>query len=180
MNKTTISKKAQTMRIKPRTFAAIIFSLFLFMTCTPVSILKISDGEAVLHSSPIPVGYSFTTRYIHSVERTPVEDDYRVVGGKIWAWEERVVSQNAGLPIVIPRNGRLVVDGQWFRFRGGRSAWERFYYRVGDERFGRNILILPGRLQVIHELFRIYPSRRLDFSVRVRPFWEALSKERHL
>lgn len=180
MTKSTIYQEGAIRKIKFRTFTAMIFSLFLFMACTPVSILKISDAEAVLHSRPIPVGYSFTTRYIHSVEKTPVEDDYRVVGGKIWAWEERVVSQNAGLPIAVPRNGRLVADGKWFRFRGGRSAWERFYYRVGDERFGKNILILPGRSRVIHELFRICPTRRLDFSVGVSPLWEALFKERHL
>ncbi|HRS48346.1 MAG: DUF1850 domain-containing protein [Thermovirgaceae bacterium] len=170
----------QVMKIRIRTFATMLLSAALFMACAPVWNLEISSGEGVLLSSPMPVGFPFTTRYIHSVEKTPVEDDYRVVGGMIWAWEERVVSHNAGLPVVTPRNGRLVSDGEWFRFRGGRNRWGRFYYRVGDERLGRNILLLPGRSPVSHELFRFFPSQRMEFSIGTRPLWEAFSKARHL
>ncbi|HCR38629.1 MAG TPA: hypothetical protein DIV80_04035 [Synergistaceae bacterium] len=146
-----------------------ILSVLLFLIFTPVWVLTVSDGGRKILSRPSLLGYPFITRYIHSVEKTPVEDEYRVVGGRIWGWEERVVSQNAGLPIVVPRNGRLIVDGEWFRFRGGRSSWDRFYYRVGDERLGRNTLILPLEIPAILELFRLFPSRRLEISVRAEP-----------
>ena len=170
----------QVMKIRIRTFATLFFSAALFMACAPVWNFEIASGEGVLFSRPIPVGYSFTTRYIHSVEKTPVEDDYRVVDGKIWAWEERVVSHNAGLPVVTPRNGRLVSDREWFRFRGGRGCWNRFYYRVGDESVGRNTLKLPGELPTTLELFRTLPSKKLEFSVGAKPLWEAFSQVRHL
>ncbi|MBP7079077.1 MAG: DUF1850 domain-containing protein [Synergistales bacterium] len=168
------------MKYKVRTTAAMIFSAALFMACAPVWVLEISSGKEVLLSRPTPVGFPFMTRYIHSVEKTPVEDDYRVVSGRIWAWEERVVSHNAGLPVVTPRNGRLISDGEWFRFRGGRSSWRKYYYRVGDDSIGRNILQLPGELPTIHELFRTYPSKRLEFFIVFRSLWEAISKARHL
>lgn len=114
--------KGMGIKIKVILCFSMILSALLFLYFVPVWVLTLSDGEISLLSRPSILGYPFITRYVHSVERTPVEDEYRVVGGRIWGWEERVVSQNAGLPIVVPRNGRLVVDGEWFRFRGAGAA----------------------------------------------------------
>ena len=56
-----------------------------------VDFFQIYDKKgSLIFSSPAAVGHKFYTRYIHSVELTPVEDDYIVVDGKLWSWEERV------------------------------------------------------------------------------------------
>ncbi len=80
----------------------IIMGFFTFLAyClgAPVYVLSVSrrDGETVFRrivspSTPIVFGY------IHSVERTPVEDELRAAGGRFWQWEVRVRSHNAGLP----------------------------------------------------------------------------------
>lgn len=118
---------------------------------------------------PAPVGAVFIAKYIHSVEKTPVEDEYRVTGGRIWVWEERVVSQNAGLPFIKPRNGRLIADGEWFRFRGGRSSMQTIFYRVGDNRTGRNVLVFFSPHPWEYEAFRLFPGKRLRLSVKITP-----------
>ena len=161
--------KGMGIKIKVILCFSMILSALLFLYFVPVWVLTLSDGEISLLSRPSILGYPFITRYVHSVERTPVEDEYRVVGGRIWGGAERVDSQHAGLPIVVPRNGCLVVEGEWWWVWGGRSSWERFYYRVGDESLGRNTLILPLEFPPVIELFRLYPSRRLEISVRAEP-----------
>lgn len=104
-----------------------------------VDYFQIFDGNDVLvFSAPAANGNKFTTRYIHSVERTPVEDEYRIVGGRIWMWEERVRSSNAGLPSVKPVRGRFINTGEWFIYQGGRHSFSEYYYRVGNQFLGLN------------------------------------------
>ncbi len=81
----------------------------------------------------------------------------------------KVVSQNAGLPFIKPRNGRLIADGEWFRFRGGRSSMQTIFYRVGDNRTGRNVscVFLPSPME--YEAFRLFPGKRLRLSVKITP-----------
>jgi len=67
-----------------------------------------SRNGDIIFESPTALGHEFTTRYIHSVELTPVEDEYRILGGKLWTWEERVRSTNAGLPFDRPEHGRFI------------------------------------------------------------------------
>jgi hypothetical protein len=162
-------------------FRAAVIAVFLLSAAVmalicPVDVLGISGGDSVHYQKPVPVGFRFVTRYIHSVEKTPVEDDYRVVGGRIWSWEERVLSQNAGMPFVLPRNGRLIMDKDWLRFRGGRYCWQDLYVRVGDSRFGENEMIMHSPWNKYYRLFEILPSRRLLFSVKKEILFVALIK----
>lgn len=104
-----------------------------------VDYFQVFDGNDVLvFSAPAANGNKFTTRYIHSVERTPVEDEYRIVGGRIWMWEERVRSSNAGLPSMKPVRGRFIDTGEWFIYQGGRHSFSKYYYRVGNQFLGLN------------------------------------------
>lgn len=145
--------------------AVLLLSPVFLLVVSPVDVLVISDEETGVYFRPAPVGGRFILSYIHSVEKTLVEDDYRIVGGRIWSWEERVLSQNAGMPFVTPRNGRLIMDGEWLRFRGGRHAWNDLFYRVGNEIFGMNEFFVFPPYSSHHKLFRIFPSKRLRFSV---------------
>ncbi|MDO9509040.1 MAG: DUF1850 domain-containing protein [Thermovirgaceae bacterium] len=145
-------------------------SIIVLAIAAPVDVFMISDGEKNIYSRPAPVGCRFMTRYIHSVEKTSVEDDYRIVGERIWSWEERVLSQNAGMPTERPRNGRLIMDGEWLRFRGGRFSWSELFYRVGNDTFGMNELIAFSPYSGHYLLFKLLPSRRLRFTVLKTPF----------
>ena len=49
----------------------------------PVNYFTITGRGRTLFTSPVPNGYQFLTTYTHSLERTPVVDDYRFVGGRM-------------------------------------------------------------------------------------------------
>ena len=138
------------------------FSL-LFLLCVPVESLSIrsSDGSSLLVFPVVP-GDSFILSFIHSVEKTPVESEFRVLSGKVRQWEERFLSHNAGLPTQAPPNGRFIMDRDWMILRGGGLAVQSFRYRVGNEQFGRNFMVLPDGVKKI--LFEEYPGRVLIFS----------------
>lgn len=168
------------MRLKGCILIAIFFSLAVLAVASPVDVFIIADPETIIYSRPAAVGGRFMTRYVHSIEKTSVEDDYRIVGERIWSWEERVVSQNAGMPIVTPRNGRLIVDEEWFRFRGGRLSWSELFYRVGNEALGMNELIVFPPCSGKYELFGLFPSKLLRFSVKKTPIFFAFINGREL
>ncbi|MDD4159442.1 MAG: DUF1850 domain-containing protein [Synergistaceae bacterium] len=115
--------------------------------------MKDTDGRLIFQS-PVSLGHKFTTRYIHSVELTPVEDEYKIAGGLLWTWEEKVRSTNAGLPFSKPRYGRFIDTGEWMIFQGGRMSWKEYYYRVGNKHIGRNQMTLePFGRRNFYELF---------------------------
>ena len=121
----------------------LILSLpILFLTAAAgwrVDVFQMEDaGGSLIFQSPVSLGHTFTTRYIHSVELTPVEDEYKIAKGLLWTWEERVRSTNAGLPFDKPKYGRFMDNGEWMIFQGGRMSWKEYYYRVGNKNIGRN------------------------------------------
>lgn len=108
----------------------------------------------LIFQTPVSLGNKITTRYIHSVELTPVEDEYVITGGLIWVWEERVRSTNAGLPFDKPKYGRFINTGKWMVFQGGRMSWKEYYYRVGNKNLGKNQITLePFGRRNFYELF---------------------------
>lgn len=144
--------------------AALLISLLVYSATVPLPalILRNSTGK-ILHRLYLSPGDSFTLRYIHSVEKTPVEDEYRGVNGRIRLWEERTVSHNAGLPTEAPRNGRFIMGKKWMHVRGGGYSFPLIRYRVGNETMGRNILILSGSKKI--DLFKKYPLSVIEFSI---------------
>ncbi len=137
-----------------------------------VDVFQITDSdEKLIFQTPVSLGHKFTTRYIHSVELTPVEDEYRIVYGQLWTWEERVRSTNAGLPFDKPRHGRFLNTGRWMIFQGGRMSWKEYYYRVGNKSVGRNQFALePLGLKNFYEL---YEGERLTIRIAKIPFYRA-------
>ena len=131
--------------------------------------LTLTDDKAerVIFSLPAPNGFRFTTGYTHSVELTPVEDEYAVADGALWNWQERVKSSNAGMPSIAPEHGRYINTGEWLIFQGGRAPAKRFYLRVGNEKFGRNWIELPPYGSA--ELYKIIPGVRLAVAAEKKP-----------
>lgn len=132
-----------------------------------VDYFQISDQEGqVIFAAPAANGQKFTTRYIHSVELTPVEDEYRIIGGRIWMWEERVRSSGAGLPSVKPSCGRFIDNGEWLIYQGGRQSTVGYYYRIGNQRLGLNQIDFEpfGR----KNLYETFAGKRLHVSVTTK------------
>ena len=147
----------------------------LFLTAAAgwrVDVFQLEGPEGkLIFQSPVSLGHRFTTRYIHSVELTPVEDEYKVAGGLLWTWEERVRSTNAGLPFDRPRYGRFIDTGEWMIFQGGRMSWKEYYYRIGNNKIGRNQVMLEpfGRRKFIE----LFAGERLVVRIRKMPLISA-------
>lgn len=120
--------------------AAASAMLALYIAVMPVCVVrgKLRGGEEVF-AVPCALGAPFTTRYIHSVARTPVEDEYRVLEGSLWGWEERISSHGAGLPYDAPPGGSFVVEDGVMKVRGGRVAHRVIAHRVGTGDLGANV-----------------------------------------
>ena len=133
--------------------------------------MSLYNTDKLIAASPIPNAASFGSSYIHSVQLTPVVDDYRISGGRIRSWEERVMSHNAGLPFDAPRHGRFIVDSPWLIVRGGRMDLGVIAYRVGNEEFGKNRWRLPPFREI--EAYKKYPSQRVFISAEIRKLKDA-------
>ena len=155
---------ASAWSVRVASLALLSFLAIFAFASWPLDVLHITlDGET-LFSAPAPLGQTYTTRIIHSLERSPVEDEYRLVGGSIWTWQERVQSHNAGLPFGPPPHGRFYSATPWMVVEGGRQAFASIAYRVGTQELGHNEFRF-GNGQW-HSLYRTYPEQRLFFSLK--------------
>jgi hypothetical protein len=163
-----------------RVFRLYFLMLFVFSSCgvvlcSPVSVVALSEERGTWLRLPVPLGQRLVATYIHSVQKTPVEDEYVVSDGWIWQWQERVKSHNAGLPVDSPRNGSFRTGPDWFVYRGGRMRWKTLLLRVGTERLGQNrIEFGPPWEEVSYELFRVLPERVLFLQLYDLPLVEGL------
>ncbi|MDR2123817.1 MAG: DUF1850 domain-containing protein [Desulfovibrio sp.] len=128
----------------------------------PMDAFTVKGPEGVVFSAPAGLGQEYRTRYIHSVQLTPVIDVYRILQGQIRQRQEWTRSHNAGLPSVAPQNGRFVSSPPWMVMEGG-GAWRQLNLRVGDKDVGRNEFAY-GRGAWI-PLYRDHAGQRLEFSV---------------
>ncbi|MDR3254083.1 MAG: DUF1850 domain-containing protein [Synergistaceae bacterium] len=151
--------------------ALALLCLFFLVPEMPVNYLSISGPDGVLFAAPVPHGGAFFTTYIHSVQKTPVVDEYRIADGKIWGWEELVHSHGAGLPFSAPEHGRFVVAPPGMIVQGGRRAEERIVYRVGNETLGRNLWRLPPFEEVW--AYERFPGARVFIESSIRKFKDA-------
>lgn len=155
-----------------QTFCLILLaSLFFTLSLAgwKVSFLKITGKKSgTVIYTPCPDGQRICTRYIHSVELTPVEDYYIITGDRMWSWEERVRSSKAGMPQEVPVNGRFIDTGEWLIYQGGRIFWDVYFYRIGDEHFGLNqAYIHPYGLK---NFYKTFTGERLTVSITHRPY----------
>ncbi|HIU17791.1 MAG TPA: DUF1850 domain-containing protein [Candidatus Avidesulfovibrio excrementigallinarum] len=128
----------------------------------PVETLVIERKDGQAWHVAVPLGQPVVTRYIHSVERTPVEDWYYPLGGMLYQWRTRSRSHNAGLPWKAPDHGRFLSEEGWLVLEGGLPAWQAIRLRVGNETFGRNEMrIGSGPWEALYSRF---PGERLCLS----------------
>ena len=129
----------------------------------PVDALIVQDdgGHIVLREA-MPLGREFATRYIHSLELSPVEDEYVARDHLIRQWRSRVQSHNAGMPSLKPDRGRMYTDPPWIVFEGALISLPDFTLRVGNETLGQNHLRIGMRPW--QPLYPAFAGRRLHFS----------------
>ena len=120
------------------------------------------DQTSMFHT-PVLLGRGMTNTIIHSVQLTPVIDEYRIQEGRIWAWREKILSHNAGLPSLKPDQGRFRYDPPWMIVEGTRQSWESIMYRVGTEELGKNVLCVSSF--PCRNLWEEVPGKRLRISV---------------
>ena len=124
-------------------------------------IVRDDDGQIVFREA-MPLGRGFATRYVHSLELSPVEDEYVAQDGLIRQWRSRVQSHNAGMPSLTPDRGRIYMDPPWIVFEGAIISLTDFSLRVGNETVGQNYLRIGG--SAWQPLYRAFPGQRLHFS----------------
>lgn len=88
----------------------------------PAQVLVVADADtgATLLAVPVADGDRVTLRYTHSVERTPVEDVYRVDGTVLDNDLMRFQSYGWGLPA----GANVTLDDGWFVFDPDRQYGE--------------------------------------------------------
>ena len=156
------------------------FLLALLWRPVDVFIMRAAHSPGAAPLPPVfqdiaPLGQEVWTHFLHSVERTPVLDCYRIVNGRIWTWREYVQSHNAGLPFQKPPCGRFIMDAPWMIVEGERQAWERLALRVGNAELGRNAFAYGrGMPDVWRPLYESHPGERLLLAVERRPLLHSL------
>ena len=153
--------------------AMLVFCCIIFgsigIVFWPVSSLAIHDAaDNIVFQEALPLGRSFETRYIHSVQLTPVEDLYYVINGRVCQWQTRVQSQGAGLTSVTLPQGRFRFDAPWLIFEGQAISMEEFFLRVGNSVIGQNCLRLGN--SAWWPLYPRFNGKRL----RVAATWQRL------
>ena len=147
----------------------------------PVDALEIrvvgpsGNGAEPFFREAAPLGFFYRTRIIHSVQLTPVEDEYLVQEGRIWAWRERIMSHNAGLPSLPPERGRFLFEPPWMILEGTGESWKSILYRVGTAELGKNELFTPTTGW--RNLWGQFGGQRLEFGVTPMSAWRAFYME---
>lgn len=119
----------------------LISAIIIIISVIPISVLLASNmitGE-YLSSWRIGSDNTFTIKYIHSVERTPVWETYSVESGEIILKETIFQSFGAGLPSTSPYDFDIVEDG--FRLYNIDQKMTNLIYRTGAVRANHELII---------------------------------------
>ena len=94
--------------------------------------LVVSSDEKILFSVPAEKGLAFSTRFIHSVQKTPVEEYFTVnerIDGVV-LHSTRYQSFGVGLPF-LSTDGNFKRDGDWFVMEGMERKLSSVVLRPG-------------------------------------------------
>lgn len=119
----------------------LITIIFTIVSLYPVQVLYARDmwtGEGLM-SWLIPKDKTFSVKYTHSVERTPVWETYSLNDDEIILEETIFQSYGAGLPATSPYDFDIVEDG--FRLYDIDQKMTNLIYRTGAVRANHELLI---------------------------------------
>lgn len=151
---------------------ALVFILSAAICITlPVRLLVIRRGDSTRAAAyPLRMGETFSVRYIHSVQKTPVDEVFRIApGDRIELLETVYEDFGAGLPFLVEEGKVFSSGGGKFRIAGYGTFFNEIVFRVG--RFAEYRLVLGGR-EIPFTRFEA-PGRPLRFSAETRAFFHS-------
>jgi hypothetical protein len=106
---------------------------FLVLFCSPVHFLTIRSADGFLLASyPMRGGEEFAVRYIHSVQKTPVLEVFRLDFREGIELRETVYTDfGAGLPFLLEGYAAFESGGGKFRIYGIKKHLPDIVFRVG-------------------------------------------------
>ena len=105
-----------------------------------LTVRDFASGEVFLQL-PVRYGQAFTIRYVHSVDRSPVFETFRVKKGAGLVLEEthfRMFGAGMGH---WEGHGRLVRDGEWTRIEGINRELGGFVLRIGSKGVDHTVIL---------------------------------------
>lgn len=122
------------MRIQRPAILLIAVGIVLLIVFLPTGlVLKVEEmrSPACLYQVPVREGDEFTLEFIHSVQRTPVKEVFRIDGkGSIYLIETEYQSFGAGLPTMPDVGAEVEVEGGKIRITGMRRKIDQFLVAV--------------------------------------------------
>lgn len=159
--------------VNPKNLSKITLILVaVIFTCSPVHFLMIRSADgSVIDSYTLQGTEEFAVRYIHSVQKTPVLEVFRVDFREGIELRETVYTDfGAGLPFLVEGSAVFESGGGKFRIYGIKKYFPDVVFRVG--RFADYNLLLRGREFPFTQFEK--PGKPLRFSGEKHPFLFAL------
>ncbi|MBR1580227.1 MAG: DUF1850 domain-containing protein [Selenomonadaceae bacterium] len=120
----------------------------------------VDEREEMIEEMPAKAGISLKIKFIHSVQKTPVEEDLEFDGAVWIVHRTRYKSQGVGLPFM-ESDGDFRREGDWFVMDGMERRIERLSLRTG---LGTQLTLeLDGKEIKLYEMFE--PGTRIDLVV---------------
>jgi len=163
-----------TFPLLKRILLVVVALLAIAMMLYPIEVIKASDarsGEYLGSWWPMEDN-SFTIKYIHSVERTPVWEMYTIEEGEIVLKETIFQSYGAGLPATSPYDFDIVEDG--FRLYNIDQKMTNLVYRTGAVRANHELMV-GERTYPFVEFSE--PTEEVKFETQKTPILLYLAKE---
>ncbi len=112
----------------------VVVSALVFSQCGEgMRLVVTAYGGNVLYSSPVSPGDEFEIVYIHSVQRSPVVEKFRVLPDRsIVVFETIYQDFGAGLPSEVDEGAKVVVEPGGVRIYDMNRVMPRITLRVGS------------------------------------------------
>jgi hypothetical protein len=94
-------------------------------------VIKDQDSGKVYGKWPLEEGGEFSIEFIHSVNKSPVREFYRIEDGKIHPFAVRFYTFGAGMYSVLEEGQTFEWDGDAMVISGFTASFKELYYIVG-------------------------------------------------
>lgn len=122
-------------------------------------VVRAEDGTVIKELAARP-GLELTIKFMHSVQKTPVEENLEFDGEGWIVRRTRYQSQGVGLPFM-ESDGEFRREGDWFVMDGMDRRIDRLSIRTGVGT--RHSIVIDGEEIELYDRFE--PGTRIDFIV---------------
>lgn len=156
----------RTQRFTIATLTAVAVLLFYLFSPRPALQVQERVSGVKLYRVPVEEGDEFAIEFVHSVERTPVKEVFRIEKDrKIYLVETEYESFGAGLPTMPGEGEKSVLEGGKIRITGMRRKLDPFLVAVSP--VPGHILTIGGEEVVLADLAK--PGTGLHIEVAYEP-----------